>query len=92
MNLAVFIYIAIFAESRVNTEAWLCEVAVIAAGLFPAVRIQSLGYFVNAPIKQISLIYKINPRFYQTLKKIKTFELSRSLFFRKVSLCEYVSQ
>ncbi len=28
-------------------------------------------------------IYEINPRFCQALKKIKTFELSRSLFFRK---------
>lgn len=46
-----FIYIAIFIESCVNAEVWLCEVVAVAAGLFPAVRRQSLGYFVNAPIE-----------------------------------------
>ena len=51
------IFIAIFAENSVNAEVWLCEVVVVAAGLFPAVRRQSSGYFVNAPIEQKSLIY-----------------------------------
>lgn len=53
----IYIYIAIFAESSVNAEVWLCEVVAVAAGLFSAVRRQSSEYFVNAPIEQKSLIY-----------------------------------
>jgi len=68
----IYIYIAIFAESSVNAEVWLCEVVAVAAGLFSAVRRQSSEYFVNAPIEQKKpYIYEINPRFYQTLKKNK---------------------